>query len=340
MKVFIDTYNTALQAKSGGVNIKTMMLYKQLISKGIDIKLFNKYTDKINECDILFIVSPEYEHYSLVQYAKKNNIKIVVASVKTMDFKFKKWVSYYLGKVKLKNLEFITGEILRMSDLVISETELEKVFINKYYKVPMNKLCVIPNGVEDISKKPYNDMIYKKIGNIGNYVLCTGRFDKNKNQLNLIKGLKSSNIPVVFMGGPTAESVDYYKKCLKEANKNMYFLGWVEHGSDLFVSAYQNAKVVAMPSKYEIFGNALIEGGMSGANLVATDVLPIDEWGIGTICKKMNANDVEEIHNVINLAFNESNSNLVYKTIREKFSWEVVIKQYMELLERVYNNDN
>ena len=52
MKVLFDSYSTVTQNQAGGVGIKVKKTYQNLSGK-LEVKLFDKWTDKIEDYDVL-----------------------------------------------------------------------------------------------------------------------------------------------------------------------------------------------------------------------------------------------------------------------------------------------
>lgn len=325
-----------MQNASGGVQIRIKNYVDHYKNVSNNIKLFDKWNDKVTDYDLLHIFKVNIEDYQLMRLAKNNNIPVVISSVIPSE----KWLQIMLNKFICKILPVHTGywflnQMLLKADAIIAQTQKEANFIVDNYKVPKERIYVIPNGVNIDINESFKDEFTNKTGIVGKYVLQVGRFDENKNQLNVIKAMSNSNIPVVFIGGEDSGQPEYYKKCKNIATPNIHFLGWVKHDDPLLSSAYQNAHVVVLPSYKEIFGNSLIEGGAAGANLVATAALPIDDWGIRDICRTVNPNNTDNIRNEIMAAYNEPLNALTSKIIREKFSWDSVIRKHIEVYRNV-----
>ncbi len=336
MRILIESYNNVMQNPAGGVSGRIKNYINTLKKSGIEAKLFNKWEDKIIDYDIIHIFKLNTEDYQLVKYAKKLGKKIVISSVVPQEKK----LNIILNLLITKFLPIHTGysfmhESLLLSDVIVTQTKKEALFINKYYKISKEKIKTIPNGANTNLLNGDEMLIKDKLSLNEPYILQVGRFDKNKNQINVIKAMNSTNIPVVFVGGPDPMELEYYEKCKKIANKNIYFLGWLNNDDPLLASAYKNAKVVILPSYKEIFGNSLIEGGIVGANLVATKELPIEELGIKEYCYTIDPNNIQQIRDVLTYAYDSPKSNNTQKLFLKLFSWESVVKKYVDIYKQL-----
>lgn len=337
-KILIESYNCVTQNVSGGVQIKISKFIENYCKYSSEIKLFDKWRDKITDYNVLHIFKANIEDYQLMNLAKNNKVPVVISAIIPLENKIKIFLSRLICKfIPIHTGYWYLSQILLKSDAVITETQKEADFINRYYKIPNINIYVIPNGVDVSFDKRYKELFSKKTGIKEKYVLQVGRFDKNKNQLSVIKAMSGMNIPIVFIGGEDSGRPEYYEQCKKEAGSNIHFLGWLEHDDPLLLSAYQNAHVVVMPSYKETFGICLIEGGAAGSNLIASKGLPIYDWGISEICQTIKPYDIEDIRKKIYDAYNKPLNPHTSTIIREKFSWDSVIKQHVDLYNKVLN---
>ena len=106
-----------------------------------------------------------------------------------------------------------------------------------------------------------------------------------------MEGLDAS---LVLIGGANSLHSDYYQECRKNAGEQVYFINWLDDDC-LLASAYYNSQVFILPSYQEIFGNSLFEASMSGTNVISTQVLPLESWGISTMCASIDPNSIADI---------------------------------------------
>ena len=162
-----------------------------------------------------------------------------------------------------------------------------------------------------------------------------GRFDANKNQLSTIRALKGTGVKLVFIGGPDKDEPQYFERCKKEADSNVLFVGWVDHNDPMLVSAYQNCHTFILPSHKEILGNALLEAGACGANLLSTNVLPLSDWGIEKECLSFNPSDVDDIREKVMISLKTNKKNQLAGYISERFDWSAIIQEHDRLCRKL-----
>ena len=100
-------------------------------------------------------------------------------------------------------------------------------------------------------------------------VLMVARFEPFKNQLGLIRALRSSEYRLTLVGDAHPEHGSYYARCLKEGAGRVTFRSGIRHGPEL-ARLYAAAKVHVLPSYFETTGLVSLEAGVAGCNVVTT----------------------------------------------------------------------
>lgn len=331
MRVLFQGYSTYAQNKSGGVQVRMRQLASHLRKSGVDVDFFDHNTTDISQYDILHIFSLNAEHYNLVNYAHRKGVKVVLSSIVTLADGWKIDLLLTLVHHPVLTLYNMQQSILKLCDAIIVETPKELDFICKHFRIAHSKLKVIPNGIEqsdNVGREHISSIVGDK-----DYVLCVGRFDRNKNQLNVIKAMIDTDIDVVFIGGPVTADDKYYQECLTIAKgkNNFHFIGWVDNNSLLLKSAYSNAKVFLFPSYHETFGLVLLEAAVAGANLVVSKSLPILDFPSMNVCTRIDPNKLEDIRNKVMKAFVKEKDVNQINRILKYFSWKEVVDQHIDL---------
>lgn len=338
MKVLYQSYNTCCQNQSGGVQNRLRTIHNLLNKRGIIVDFFSPFETKVEDYDILHVFSLSPESFDLVRFAKQKGLKIVLSPIVNLNG----GMILDLCRLFINKLPFLTAHkmsffVANNADLILTESNREALFISKHYNIESSKFKTIPNG---ISCDNYDGIeIYEKIGNVGKYILQVGRFDKNKNQLNIIKALYNSNIDVVFVGGAAPTSESYYKECQMMAadNKKFHFLGWLDSDSKLLKSAYANADIVVLPSYHETFGLVILEGAIRGAKIAVSETLPILEYEpLKHVCT-FNPSSVCDIRNKINTLLLKDRDEKLKDEIKSFFLWDNVINKHIECYEKLFN---
>lgn len=331
MKVLFHGYNTCFQNAAGGIQTRMRKLQRHLIQSGVDVSFFAPESTDLGDYDVLHLFRLDFENYALVKCAKEKGLRIVISSVVPINNGKRIDLLRFVSKLPLLTTFTMMQSQLCMADSIISETPSEAHFICNHYRIETSKIRVIPNGLDELISCKGRE-VYDALGFNSDYVLCVGRFDSNKNQLNLIKAMKNTGIETVFIGGPGRDSSNYYDLCLKEAAgcNNIHFLGWLEYDSDLLKSAYSNCKLFVLPSYNETFGLAILEAVSAGANVAVSSTLPILDYGIFGKGNIFNPNDADDIRKVVTNIYNQSKPTDLYEKMKTAFSWESIVTQHID----------
>lgn len=340
-RVLIDTYDTAFQNVSGGVRNRILSIVNTLKNKGVCVEYFEKYKTNICDYDVLHVFMLKVDNYSLIKYAKENGLKVVISSIVVLTGEKQLKLYWKLRKFPIMTTYKVLFNICDMADSIVAETIQEARFLEKYYHVPLEKIMVIPNGAEKIESK--SQSVYDKIGKKCEYALEVGRFDKNKNQLSVIKALKNTDLEIIFIGGASSAEPEYYEKCVKLAKNspNIHFFGWLDHEDDLLKSAFCNAKAIISSSFNETFGLTIIEGIMAGAIPVVSNTLPILDYSSLRDSIKFDPSDVLDIREKISFVMRKQLAELEKAEFIDKvsaeFSWDKVAIEHIKLYEVLCN---
>ncbi len=336
MKVLFHAYNTCCQNEAGGVQVRMRRIHDLLIENSIHVDYFSPFETKIRDYDVLHVFSLNLESLALMKVAKDCGKLIVLSSIVNILGGWKiDLYRKFLGKLPIITTYKLLYETIHLADVIIAETEQERQFIHRHYLIELNKIVVIPNGVDLDSYE--GKEIYDRIPGLQKYVLQVGRFDDNKNQLNVIKALKGTDIDVVFIGGEDSRGGVYYEKCKREAgnDNHFHFLGWLHKDDLLLKSAYHWADTLVLPSHYETFGLVAIEAGVQGVKLVLSETLPICDYncmrGVQTLCP----DNIDSIKKSIIYTYNQQRTETLKKEIMKEFSWEKIIAQHIKVYNRL-----
>ncbi len=217
-------------------------------------------------------------------------------------------------------------KIVQRANAIITSTKSEEKRINHSFQCK-DKIAVIPLGLPAHFWK--DNPITHKEG-----VICVGRIEGLKNQLNLIKAAKNANWSLKIIGKAAANQQDYFENCQAEKSSNVTFEGWLDR--DNLLEAYQNAKVLVLPSYFETFGLVALEAMSQGCNVVMAnrpDMNAIFKNYV-TFC---NPNDPKNICEKINEALNLPPFKISAEQ-KERHQWQTIGKQILKVYTQVLND--
>ena len=153
--------------------------------------------------------------------------------------------------------------------LAWSESEKHRL-LNDY--PDCRRVEVITLGADHLSPRDVDSALFEKTYGVKDFVLCVGRLETRKNQLMLLKALEHDTIPIVFLTGGFSYQPNYVKLCrMFDRPGKTLFLDRVS--DDMLAAAYRAARVLCMPSWYELPGLVALEALRFGCPVVAS------RWG-------------------------------------------------------------
>ena len=337
MRILIDSYNTSFQNRSGGVQNRINNYMKALFDNNIEAKLYNKWTDKISDYDILHVFKLGLDHFEITRYSKQLNIPVIVSSILPDQDRLRILVNSFLRMFHLctSPLYSIIKEELELSDCVMTETRKERAFIIRNYGIKGNKIVSLPNGVDTSHINTSPSLFADKYGIKSKYLLQVGLVEPNKNQFNVIRAINDLDIDFVIIGGPSRLNPYYFDKCRRIARKNVHFIGWIDNNDELLWSAYCGSQATILPSRKEIFGNSIVEAGCCGSNLIKSKELELTEYGLDRYFIDIDPEDINDIRKKIEYAMKKDKSPSQQADFIRVFGWGNVMKRYIEVYKRI-----
>lgn len=220
-------------------------------------------------------------------------------------------------------IKYVAGNAAML--LPNSESEYRR-FEKKYNIRPQYR--VVPNGINtDSAGKQYpTSEKYKDA------ILCMGRIEARKNQLNLIRALNGTQYQLYIHGKPSPNAMAYFEQCKAEAASNIHIEGHLDD-EELF-TAYSNARVHVLPSYFETTGLSSLEAAVMGCNIVVTDLgdtkdyFKEDAW----YC---NPDSPESIRAAIDEAYNTPYDEAFRKRILSEYTWERAAEETLAAYKQV-----
>lgn len=272
MKIGIFAYPSMLQDPSGGFTTLTKT-YDYLNKSGYDVEKFDPWTHQLKDFDLIHHFGTNYNNYEWFRVVKEKGKRLVITTMYYLPDRprTQRWARKFLSNFPtLKPPPTLIRLMLDMADLILPNSEVEKTLLASLFKCPEKKLEIVPCGVDDRFVGASPEPFQQHYG-ISNFLLCVGRFDPSqKNQLGLIRALKDSNIPLVFIGGPITGGEAYLSTCRKEAPKNTCFIEHLHPDGPLLASAFAAANTLVVPSFYEYPCLVAMEALLAGTKVAMT----------------------------------------------------------------------
>lgn len=259
---------------------------------------------------------------------KKYNIPFIVA-VRGTD------IGIYL-KYR-PDLFFLLKNILKNSSRIIFlSTAIKNQFLRKKYvqltrERVTDKSQVICNAIDDFWLR---NISHKKPIKKPSKILYIGRFDKNKNTLNLIKAvlkLKTDfpNLEIHLVG----KGGEYEEDIVKLANthkKSIHFHGPIYDNKELR-KIYLSNHIFAMPSHGETFGLVYMEALSQGLPILCSKNQGIDGVFDFKIGEFINSKSIDSIALGLKKIVDDYNTYQLQKINFDLFNWQSVSVNYLNL---------
>lgn len=353
MKVaFITRLN--LYKIAGGDTVQIEQTAKNLVNLGVEVDILRS-VDEIpyEKYDVLhffgiprpgdmvyhsqrakkpFVISTIYCTYG--DYYKHNRKGIgkffAGLSSDSMEY-FKTFARWVVGRDRRPHLDYILSgqrgsviKALESADYILPNSQSELDRITQHYTTKVKSIYVT-NGINP-DRFPYNPNIPKD----DKMVICVGRIENRKNQLNLIKALNNTSFKLVLIGEPSANQTDYYEDCKAAAADNVTFLNRLPH--EQMVHYYQIAKTHVLASWFETTGLSTLEAAAMRCNIVITDKGDTKEY-FGSDAIYCDPASPESIRGAVEeagkLTFNEA----LAQRILTEHTWKKAAEQTLEAYE-------
>lgn len=343
IRVLFYVYPSAFQNPGGG-EIQLLMTKKYLEKEGVFVKLFDQWNDKLEDYDIIHTFGSVKDCLGLFYTAKSKGIKIALSSIfwSTLrralysqgDIKEKCTLAiHHLAKAILPQIPSSRKKMFELSDIILPNSDSEAIQVSRFFNIAREKFFVVPNGVEERFLRSVPDEFVNKYG-IRDFILCVGRIEPRKNQLNVIKAVRNLDVQLVIIGDFVSEYKWYYDLCKRSATSNVKFLGGVSHDSTMLESAYSACKVFCLAGWFETPGLSALEAALSGANIVLTCDGSTKDYFMN-MALYVKPNSVNDIEDKIKKALQNPKNEELKKYVRDNYLWDNVARKTKQAYEKI-----
>jgi glycosyltransferase involved in cell wall biosynthesis len=276
-----------------------------------------------------FVVSTIHCTYGDYYKYNRKGIGAVFATLSSDSMEYFKTIARWLvGKDHRPSLNYLTiGQrktiikVLETANFILPNSQSELDRLKEVY-TPNVKSVIVTNGINP-EKFPYDPAIKKD----DNLVICVGRIENRKNQLNLIKALNNTKYKLVLIGAPSANQNEYYQQCREAAAPNVTFLDRIPH--DDLVKYYQLAKTHVLASWFETTGLSSLEAAIMRCNIVITDKGDTREY-FGDDAFYCNPEDINSIRIAVERAGEATFNEHLAEKILTSHTWKMAAQQTLE----------
>ncbi|PNV79429.1 MAG: hypothetical protein C0196_05790 [Dictyoglomus turgidum] len=318
----------------GGKEIQ-LLSYMEHINNGnfnIRVKLLDFFSME-ETFDIIHLFGYSNWFYDIVKNLKNNfpNIKIFVSPTFYYEKETRMLIGSLLSKLcPVPNFFSYKKYFLSKSDLIIVNSNAEKVQLIKLFQIDAPKIEIIYNYVDSsfaIFNNPEDANIFLRKYNLDKdeYFLSVAFLDERKNTLNLLRAflevypiLKKKLVLIGkfrFRNNNIKEEVE---KLVYTNKDKILHIEYIDRKSDLLKSAYLNCKAHLLPSFLETPGLSNLEAGIFKKPILVGKCKPVIEY-FGDKVVYCDPNSIESIKKGI-LKVNSQSQNIeLYDLIRSKY---------------------
>jgi len=217
-------------------------------------------------------------------------------------------------------------KIIRQASLLLPNSNSEYNRLKEHYKTG-NTYRVIPNSIETSLFGQY-DLAAK----IPDLVICVGRIEGRKNQLNLIRALNGTKYQLVVIGSASANQLNYYNACKREAGANISFVTNIPQQE--LIDYYRRAKVHVLASWFETTGLSTLEAAAMGCNIVITNKGDTREY-FENYAYYCDPSSPSSIFAAVEAAAAAAYNPLLHKKIYAQYTWQETARKTLEAYQEI-----
>lgn len=258
MKVLFATFPMAFHTPGGG-EIQILAYEKHLSRIGVDVVRFDPWNPKFMDHDLVHFFSCAGGSAPFCQFVKRLGLPLVVTSTLWITEATKS--QYNIGDIAYQ---------LSIADRVIGNSDMEGDTLSSVLGVPRDRFVTVYNAVDELFLQRVSPELFRShFGLTGPFVLNVANIEPRKNQLALIRAMKSfPNMKLALIGHQ--RDPKYARQCFTEMGSQGVYLGSLPHDSELLRSAYAACDAFCLPSTLETPGLAALEAFVSGCKVALT----------------------------------------------------------------------
>ena len=236
--------------------------------------------------------------------------------------------SIFMG---LKNMHTKT---LSMANVVLVQTEAEALDLKETDGVEI-KWVKVSNGVGEQFTR---EQEFENSLGVEDYIICVGRIEARKNQLNIIKAVEKFiaseeiDVSLVFVGKKNTHHGSFIKEFDKKVAENSWIIYVPETSWDEMPALFHFAKVGVSASWFETSGLTSLEALFSGANVVAAGERAREI--LGNLASYCDPGSVDSIAEAIKKQY-DGPKTTVPAEMREEYTWENAARKTKKVYEEV-----
>lgn len=309
---------------------KLKALFVDTKFKFIQLKSESKYRRLLYEIpSIIKREKIDYAHFQYITPLKKH-----CKFINTIhDLLFLDYPQYFPWSYRVLK-KYLFKISAKKSDLVFTVSEFSKRQLVEHFKLDSKKVYITPNAVTPI-KNPIKAIDEEILP----YILCVGRFEPRKNQIQLLEAyrdlkLSQKKYKLVFIGSKKEKlEIDYFNELKSRIEPDIESFVFFKENltKEELYGYYENASVFVFPSLAEGFGIPPLEAGALGTKVICSNQTAMKDFDFFKYSFDPNN---EKLRDIIEVALEDQ--EYPYKEIQtrisEKYNWDSLAKEFAKTL--------
>lgn len=225
------------------------------------------------------------------------------------------------------NYSDMQKEVVRLSDICLPNAETEMRVLLETLNCDTPPYVVVPNAVD-------MEAIYcADKANVSGYpsydLICVGRIEPRKNQLNLLRAVADSGYSLALVGKCATGQRSYFNLVMKEVNrnKNVTYIEAIPN-YELY-KMYKTCRISVLPSWFETPGLVSLEAAAMGCAVVVSPKGTTRDY-FGNEAFYCDVTSPESIRTAVDKAYEKGGSEKLKQLVRDNFTWEKTAARTLE----------
>jgi glycosyltransferase involved in cell wall biosynthesis len=268
LKILFD-HSLPFQFAHGGFQTQIEQTKLALESLGVEVEWLRWWDDQQEGTIVHYFGRPAHDYIAL---AHQRGLKVVIGELLTglgsrapSRIRVQRLITTKLRRFPL--LERMGWRAYELADAAIALTPWEAQLMREVFSAPLEKLHVIPNGVEEV-------FLNSAPQTRGEWLICTATITERKRVLELAQAAVAGRVPVWVVGKPYGESDPYYRAFLELARAQPEFIRYEGPVTDRATMAgiYRQARGFVLLSTMESLSLSALEAAACECPLLLSDL--------------------------------------------------------------------
>jgi len=346
LRVLLAGKLTAFAAPGGG-EVQMATTAGALRELGVSARMWRPWEDDLAQCDCLHLFGTAPGHFEVIDAAQRAGIPVVLSPIAWYDLR-SLWheprplprrlagCGKFVLRAMAPRMPSWRRRLYQSVDLLLPNSQAEARQLRAHFGVPPERIHVVPNGADERFAAATPDAFVEAYG-IRDFVLYAGRIEPRKNQLNFLRAMEGTNVPIVILGDAVPGHEAYAERCRRMAGPRVRFLARLEYDDPLLASAYAACRCLALTSWFETPGLVALEAAMLGTPLVLTNRGCASEY-FGPLAQYVAPTDLAGIRAAVMRAMWSPCNVALSERVRRDYSWSAAAQATLSAYEKVLEN--